>query len=256
MTSGARRVHPAMVLVATGLGLFMIFLDATIVNVALPAIQADFGVGESGLQWVVAAYSLTMGMFMMTSASIADRAGRRRAFVVGIGDLLRGLAGLWPGAQHRRAQRHPGGAGRRRRGGQRGLAGARGCRLPGPAGEDQGRGAVDRHRRGGPGHRTHRGRRAHRGLGWRSVFLVNPIVGVVAVVLTLRLRRRVGRPRRPQLRSRRPAAVHRGRRRGHVRARPGARCTARLPGDRGHVVAVVVVLVAFVLVRAALAATR
>ena len=45
-------------LVATGLGLFMIFLDALIVNVGLPSIQASFGVGEAGLQWVVAAYSL------------------------------------------------------------------------------------------------------------------------------------------------------------------------------------------------------
>jgi hypothetical protein len=48
MSSGARRVHPLLLLVATGLGLFMIFLDATIVNVALPAIQHDFSVGESG----------------------------------------------------------------------------------------------------------------------------------------------------------------------------------------------------------------
>ncbi|MEZ5238950.1 MAG: MFS transporter [Microthrixaceae bacterium] len=69
---------------ATGLGLFMVFLDATIVNVALPAIQADFDVGESGVQWVVAAYSLTMGMFMMTSASLSDSYGRRRAFVFGL----------------------------------------------------------------------------------------------------------------------------------------------------------------------------
>ncbi len=78
------RARPALTLVATGLGLFMIFLDATIVNVALPAIQADLDFGESGLQWVVAAYSLTMGMFMMTSASLADSQGRRRVFAVGL----------------------------------------------------------------------------------------------------------------------------------------------------------------------------
>ena len=73
-----------MTLVATGLGLFMIFLDATIINVALPSIQRDFHVGENDLQWVVAAYSLTMAMFMMTSATLSDARGRRRAYVVGI----------------------------------------------------------------------------------------------------------------------------------------------------------------------------
>ena len=61
-----RTTRPGLVLLATGLGLFMVFLDATIVNVALPDIQRDFDVGESGIQWVVAAYSLTMGMFMMS----------------------------------------------------------------------------------------------------------------------------------------------------------------------------------------------
>ncbi len=81
---GGHAGHPGLILFATGLGLFMIFLDATIVNVALPSIQADLDVGESGLQWVVAGYSLTMGMFMMTSASLADARGRRRAFVVGL----------------------------------------------------------------------------------------------------------------------------------------------------------------------------
>ncbi len=82
--AGGQARHPGLILFATGLGLFMIFLDATIVNVALPSIQSDLDVGESGLQWVVAGYSLTMGMFMMTSASLADARGRRRAFVVGL----------------------------------------------------------------------------------------------------------------------------------------------------------------------------
>jgi EmrB/QacA subfamily drug resistance transporter len=72
-----------MTLVATSLGLFMIYLDATIVNVALPDIQSDFDAGEQGLQWVVAAYSLTMGMFIMSSATLADRVGRRRCLLWG-----------------------------------------------------------------------------------------------------------------------------------------------------------------------------
>lgn len=71
-------------LVATGLGLFMIFLDALIVNVALPSIQASFKVGEEGLQWVVAAYSLGMAVFIMTAATLADLHGRRLWYVIGI----------------------------------------------------------------------------------------------------------------------------------------------------------------------------
>jgi len=72
-----------LTLLATSFGLFMIYLDATIVNVALPDIQKDFGGGEQALQWVVAAYSLTMGMFIMSSATLADRMGRRRVFILG-----------------------------------------------------------------------------------------------------------------------------------------------------------------------------
>lgn len=73
-----------MILIATGFGLFMIFLDALIVNVALPSIQAGFSVGEDGLQWVVAAYSLGMAVFIMTAATLADLHGRRRWYLTGI----------------------------------------------------------------------------------------------------------------------------------------------------------------------------
>jgi EmrB/QacA subfamily drug resistance transporter len=69
-------------LLALGLGLFMIFLDALIVNVALPAIQADFGVGEAGMQWVVTAYSLGMAVAIMSAATAADLYGRRRIYLV------------------------------------------------------------------------------------------------------------------------------------------------------------------------------
>jgi EmrB/QacA subfamily drug resistance transporter len=86
MSEGTSEVRRAQrgTLLATGLGLFMIFLDALIVNVALPEIQADFGTGESGLQWVVTAYSLGMAVFMMTAATIADRWGRRRVYLAAI----------------------------------------------------------------------------------------------------------------------------------------------------------------------------
>jgi EmrB/QacA subfamily drug resistance transporter len=71
-------------LAATGLGLFMIFLDALIVNVALPSIQEDFKVGESGLQWVVTAYSLGMAVAIMSAATLADIYGRRKLYLAGI----------------------------------------------------------------------------------------------------------------------------------------------------------------------------
>ncbi len=71
-------------LFATGLGLFMIFLDALIVNVALPDIQRSFHVGEAGLQWAVAGYSLGMAVFIMSAATLADLYGRRRCYLLGI----------------------------------------------------------------------------------------------------------------------------------------------------------------------------
>lgn len=73
-----------LTLLATGLGLFMIFLDALIVNVALPDIQRAFGVGEAGLQWVVAAYSLGMAVAIMSAATLADLHGRRLLYVIGV----------------------------------------------------------------------------------------------------------------------------------------------------------------------------
>ncbi len=85
-------------LVATGLGLFMIFLDALIVNVALPSIQREFEVGESGLQWVVTAYSLAMAVAIMSAGTLADIYGRRRLYLAGIAlftgsSIACGLAG-------------------------------------------------------------------------------------------------------------------------------------------------------------------
>src|SRR5499433_3811455 len=71
-------------LAATGLGLFMIYLDALIVNVALPAIQSDFKVGEAGLQWVVTAYSIGMTIAIMSSGTAADIYGRRKLYLCGI----------------------------------------------------------------------------------------------------------------------------------------------------------------------------
>jgi EmrB/QacA subfamily drug resistance transporter len=62
----------------------MIFLDAMIVNVAIPDIQQQFSADESDMQWVVAAYSLTMAMFIMSGGTFGDHYGRRLGYIVGI----------------------------------------------------------------------------------------------------------------------------------------------------------------------------
>jgi EmrB/QacA subfamily drug resistance transporter len=69
---------------AVSFGLFMIMLDNTVVNVALPSIQRDLGVGLSELQWIVTGYALTFAAFMLTGGKLADLLGRRRIFVVGL----------------------------------------------------------------------------------------------------------------------------------------------------------------------------
>jgi EmrB/QacA subfamily drug resistance transporter len=63
---------------------FMLLLDITIVNVALPAIQEDLGASFQDLQWVIDAYALTLAAFMLTAGSLADLFGRRRVFVIGL----------------------------------------------------------------------------------------------------------------------------------------------------------------------------
>jgi EmrB/QacA subfamily drug resistance transporter len=69
---------------AVAFGLFMIMLDNTVVNVALPSIQEDLGVGLSELQWIVAGYALTFAALMLTGGKLADHYGRRLIFVVGL----------------------------------------------------------------------------------------------------------------------------------------------------------------------------
>ncbi|HEY6935020.1 MAG TPA: MFS transporter [Marmoricola sp.] len=71
-------------LLAVCLGTFMLLLDITIVNVALPDIQASLGSTFSDLQWVVDAYALTLASLLLTSGSLADMYGRRRLFLVGL----------------------------------------------------------------------------------------------------------------------------------------------------------------------------
>src|SRR5687768_3788778 len=71
-------------LAAVAFGLFMIMLDNTVVNVALPSIQRDLGVGLSELEWIVSGYALSFAALMLTGGKLADAYGRRLIFVVGI----------------------------------------------------------------------------------------------------------------------------------------------------------------------------
>jgi EmrB/QacA subfamily drug resistance transporter len=66
------------------LGTGVAFLDATVVNVALPAIGRDFGVGLADLQWTVTGYALTLSAFLLLGGALGDRYGRRRLFVIGL----------------------------------------------------------------------------------------------------------------------------------------------------------------------------
>ena len=71
-------------LAAVSFGLFMIMLDNTVVNVALPTIQRDLGAGLSELEWIVSGYALTFAALMLTGGKLADMFGRRRMFVSGL----------------------------------------------------------------------------------------------------------------------------------------------------------------------------
>ena len=82
-------------LAAVSFGLFMIMLDNTVVNVALPAIQRDLGADLSELQWVVTGYALTFAALMLIGGKVADAYGRRLIFVVGIAIFT--TASLWCG---------------------------------------------------------------------------------------------------------------------------------------------------------------
>ena len=84
-------------LAVTCIGLFMVLLDMTIVNVALPTIQSDLNASLSGLQWVVDAYTLPFAALLLTAGTLGDRYGRKRVFLVGLvgftlGSALCGLA--------------------------------------------------------------------------------------------------------------------------------------------------------------------
>src|SRR5205085_8671738 len=73
-----------VILAVCCLSLLMVGLDATVVNVALPAIRTEFDASLSGLQWTVDGYTLVLASLLMVSGSTADRIGRRRIFQAGL----------------------------------------------------------------------------------------------------------------------------------------------------------------------------
>src|ERR1051325_10890825 len=85
-------------LAAVAFGLFMIMLDNTVVNVALPSMQRALHIDRSELEWVVNAYALTFGVLLLSGGKLADLLGRRRIFIAGLviftlSSLVCGLAG-------------------------------------------------------------------------------------------------------------------------------------------------------------------
>ena len=83
-------------LVGTCMGLFVLMLDSTVINVALPAIARDLDATTAGLQWVLNAYLLVMAAFVISAGRVGDIVGRRRVFLIGMAAFAAGsaLAGL------------------------------------------------------------------------------------------------------------------------------------------------------------------
>src|SRR5215470_11017255 len=83
------------VIAATILGSSMAFIDGTVVNVALPALQSAFGATISEVQWVVEAYALLLAALLLTGGALGDLYGRRRVFTIGV--AIFSLASIWCG---------------------------------------------------------------------------------------------------------------------------------------------------------------
>jgi EmrB/QacA subfamily drug resistance transporter len=176
-------------LLVVSVATFMLLLDITVVNVALPSIREDLGASFTDLQWVVDAYALTLAALVLTAGSLADRLGRRRVFAAGlaifsIASLLCALAPDPTALSAARALQGVGGAvlfavslalvaqefpAGRQRGTAMGLYGAT-IGVAVAVGPLVGGALTD-------------------GLGWRSIFLLNVPVGVAALAVTkLKLR--------------------------------------------------------------------
>ena len=183
-TENNRRWLALMVLC---LGSFMIVLDTTIVNVALPSIRADLAFTESSLAWVVNAYMLFFGGFLLLGGRLGDLLGHRRMFLIGIGlftvaSIGAGLASSQSILVTARAAQGLGGA----------IASATGLSLimtlfTDAADRTKAMGVVGFVSAGGGSVGVLLGGILTSVFGWHSVFLVNIPVGVAVTVLSLRL---------------------------------------------------------------------
>src|SRR5215218_11085287 len=172
-------------LLAVSVATFILLLDITVVNVALPSIRDDLGANFSDLQWVIDAYALSLAALVLTAGSLADRLGRRRIFAAGLGifSVASLLCGLAPDATFlnlARALQGVGGAvmlavslaliaqefaAGRERGTAMGLYGAS-IGVAVAVGPLVGGALTD-------------------SLGWESVFYLNVPVGIAAIAITL-----------------------------------------------------------------------
>jgi DHA2 family methylenomycin A resistance protein-like MFS transporter len=190
---------PRTVLLVMCTGYFLVLLDVTVVNVALPGIGSDLGTDVGGLQWVVDGYALALAALMLTSGTAGDLYGHRRVVlgglaVFGVGSLVCGLAPsvgvlvaarvvqgvgaalLLPGTLAIISRAFPDDAGRARAIGV--WAGIGSLALP--AGPLLGGALVD-------------------GLGWRAIFLINVPIVLVALVWAAAIVRESGKERARRL---------------------------------------------------------
>ena len=94
--------------------LFMLMLDNTVINVALPSIQRDLGSSLSGLEWTINGYTLAIAVLLVTGGRLGDIFGRRRVFLVGVILFAASSATAGLATGHRDADREPDRPGRRR----------------------------------------------------------------------------------------------------------------------------------------------
>ena len=148
LKSRSEQPHLRAILLLACLAQFMVILDVSVVNVALPSIRNSLRFSEQDLQWVVNAYTVTFAGFLLLGGRAADLLGRRRVFISGLVAVLARIAGRRLRRQPAAADRRPRGAGTRRRDHR--------ARVPVD---------PDHHVRGGPGPQP---RRRHLGRdGWR-----------------------------------------------------------------------------------------
>ena len=89
------RAQGKWILAATILGSSMVFIDGTVVNVALPALQTNLNATVIDVQWVVEAYALFLAALLLAGGSLGDHFGRKRIYIIGVG--LFALASIWCG---------------------------------------------------------------------------------------------------------------------------------------------------------------